>query len=38
MKRYIWSVAAAVLIAACMQGTAAAQDNLLTEAEQEAGW
>lgn len=38
MKRTIWSVAAAALIAACMQGTAAAQDNMLTEAEQEAGW
>ena len=38
MKRYIWSLAAAALIAACMQGTAAAQDNVLTEAEQEAGW
>ncbi len=38
MKRYIWSLAAAALFAACMQGTAAAQDNMLTEAEQEAGW
>ena len=38
MKRYIWSVAAAALVAAFMQGTAAAQDNMLTEAEQEAGW
>ncbi|MXX02212.1 MAG: DUF1080 domain-containing protein [Gemmatimonadetes bacterium] len=38
MKRYIWSLAAAAVIAACMQGTAAAQDNMLTEAEQEAGW
>ncbi len=38
MKRYIWSVTAAALIAACMQGTATAQDNMLTEAEQEAGW
>ena len=38
MKRYIWSLAAAALIAACMPGTAAAQDNMLTEAEQEAGW
>ena len=33
MKRYIWSLAAAALIAACMQGTASAQDNMLTEAE-----
>ena len=38
MKRYIWSLVAAAVIAACMQGTAAAQDNMLTEAEQEAGW
>lgn len=38
MKRTIWSVAAAALIAVFMQGTAAAQDNMLTEAEQEAGW
>lgn len=38
MRRFIWSVAAATLIMAGFYGTAAAQDNTLTEAEQEAGW
>jgi hypothetical protein len=38
MKRYIWSVMAAVLILSCIHGTAAAQDNMLTDAEKEAGW
>ncbi len=38
MKRYLFSVAAAVLIAAGVHGQAAAQDNMLTDAEKEAGW
>ncbi len=37
MKRYIWSLAA-VLILCGLPGAADAQDNQLTEAEQQAGW